>query len=287
MGLEFAGVIVSASSSVYPTGSRVFGSAQGSFAEYLATPISTIRPIPNKWTFEEAAGLAATAPVSYGALIVRGKLRKGETVLVHAAAGGLGLMAVQIAKAIGVKVIATAGSEEKINKAREYGADETVLYTEDKWWEQVLNMTGGEGVDVVYDPVGMVDKSLKCLKHKGRVLVVGFSGTEGKIEKIAMNRILLKQASVIGYVGTERDYECAEAEDMQRYGESGRRYPKEPEEIWRGLMELIGKGLVRPAVYEQEYGGLESVARAMKDLAARKVWGKAIITLNRSSKSKL
>jgi NADPH2:quinone reductase len=109
-------------------------------------------------------------------------------------------MAVQIAKAVGARVIATAGSKEKLQAARRFGADELVNYEQGEWWKKVLELTNGQGVDVVYDSVGLVDKSLKCLKHKGRVLVIGFAGTEGNLEKIAMNRVLLKQAQIIGYV---------------------------------------------------------------------------------------
>jgi NADPH2:quinone reductase len=109
-------------------------------------------------------------------------------------------MAVQIAKAVGARVIATAGSKEKLEVASSFGADEIINYAEGEWWKDVLNLTNGKGVDVVYDSVGLVDKSLKCLKHKGRVLVIGFAGTEGRIETIAMNRVLLKQAQIIGYV---------------------------------------------------------------------------------------
>ena len=110
-------------------------------------------------------------------------------------------MAVQIAKAIGARVIATAGSEAKLDVAKRFGADECVNYTSNaEWWKEVLDLTGGSGVDVVYDSVGLVEKSLKCLKQKGRILIIGFAGTEGNIEKIAMNRVLLKQAQVIGYV---------------------------------------------------------------------------------------
>jgi NADPH2:quinone reductase len=127
-------------------------------------------------------------------------LKKGETVLVHAAAGGLGLTAVQIAKAAGARVIATASSKEKLDVAERFGADECVNYTNSEWWEDVMELTNGDGVDVVYDPVGLVDKSLKCLKHKGRILIIGFAGIEGNLEKIAMNRVLLKQAHLIGYV---------------------------------------------------------------------------------------
>ena len=201
LGLEFAGTVVSSpQASKYKPGDRIFGGSLGSYAQFITTKESSLHFMPKDWSFAAGAGLAATASVSYGGLILRGKLKAGETVLIHAAAGGLGLMAVQIAKAVGARVIATAGSKEKLEVARRFGADEVVSYNTEEWWKTVLEMTGGEGVDVVYDTVGLVDKSLKCLKHKGRVLVVGFAGTEGDIERIAMNRVLLKQAQIIGYV---------------------------------------------------------------------------------------
>jgi NADPH2:quinone reductase len=201
LGLEFAGTIISSSpTSTYQPGDRVFGGGLGSYAQFITTKESSLHLISKDWSFAAAAGLAATAPVSYGGLILRGKLKGGETVLIHAAAGGLGLMGVQIAKAVGARVIATGGSKEKLEIARRFGADEVVSYDSEEWWKTVLEMTKGDGADVVYDTVGLVDKSLKCLKHKGRVLIVGFAGTEGNIERIAMNRVLLKQAQIIGYV---------------------------------------------------------------------------------------
>ena len=109
-------------------------------------------------------------------------------------------MAVQIAVAMGCKVIGTAGSSTKCDYVKSFGASRCIDYTQDKWWEHVLSETDGKGVDVVFDPVGLVDRSLKCIAHRGRVVVVGFAGTEGQIEKIAMNRVLLKQVSLIGYV---------------------------------------------------------------------------------------
>lgn len=110
-------------------------------------------------------------------------------------------MAIQISKAVGARVIATAGSQAKLDVAEACGADECVNYeTNPEWWKEVLELTNGSGVDVVYDPVGLVGKSLECLKQKGRILVVGFAGTEGNIEKIATNRIILRQAQIIGYV---------------------------------------------------------------------------------------
>lgn len=108
-------------------------------------------------------------------------------------------MAVQIAAAMGCRVIGTAGSADKCAIAEKYGAAACVDYTKSvEWWKEVLELTGGRGVDVVFDPVGLVDLSLKCIAHFGKLLVVGFAG--GEIEKIAMNRVLLKQASLIGYV---------------------------------------------------------------------------------------
>jgi NADPH2:quinone reductase len=116
-------------------------------------------------------------------------------------------MAVQIAKAVGARVIATASSTEKLDAARRFGADVCVNYTTNsKWWEEVMALTAGEGVDIVYDSVGLVSDSLRCLKWKGKILVVGFAGREGNLESVAMNRVLLKQAQIIGYVSLKPDW---------------------------------------------------------------------------------
>jgi NADPH2:quinone reductase len=112
-------------------------------------------------------------------------------------------MAVQIAKAVGAHVIATGGSKEKLDVAKRFGADECVKYTTNEdWWKVILEKTEGRGVDVVFDPVGLVNKTLKCLKPMGRILLIGFAGREGDMERIAMNRVLLRQAQVIGYVSS-------------------------------------------------------------------------------------
>ena len=138
-----------------------------------------------------------TAPTAYAALVSRASTQPNETVLVHAAAGGVGLAAVQIAKAIGATVIATAGSQRKLEVAKLFGADHCVDYTKAKWEETVKALTPGKkGVNVVFDPVGVVDKSLNCIAWGGRLVVIGFTG--GNIEKIAMNRVLLKNISLIG-----------------------------------------------------------------------------------------
>ncbi|KAI9876383.1 MAG: hypothetical protein M1830_006642 [Pleopsidium flavum] len=271
LGLEFAGTVAYAPPcSIWKSGDRVFGAGLGAFAEKIVAKEGSLHAIPAGWDFEDAAGLGATAPVSYGALVERGRLKAGETVLVHAGAGGLGVMAVQIAKALGARVVVTVGSGEKTGVARRTGADVVVDYSVDGWEKIVVGATKGEGVDVVFDSVGLVGKSLRCLKHGGRVLVVGFAGSEGGIEKVAMNRILLKQAQVIGY----------------RYGETDRMDPEETKRVWSGLKQLIAQGFVKPVVFEETYSGLEDVPRAMRDLADRKVWGKAVVRISPSQEPK-
>ncbi|GJD04970.1 Zeta-crystallin [Colletotrichum higginsianum IMI 349063] len=217
LGLEFAGVILSAPPHAhFLAGERVFGAFPGSYSEVISLPaLSPLHRIPSHWTFPEAAGIAAALPVSYASLLRTG-LKPGQTVLVHAAAGGLGLMAVQVATAMGCRAIGTASSSEKCAVAAEFGAQPCLNYTQEPvWWERVLELTGHNGVDVVFDPVGLVDRSLKCIAHRGKVLVIDFAGIDDKMEHIAMNRVLLKQASLIGY----------------RYGESLRRCPGEQKMI--------------------------------------------------------
>lgn len=211
LGLEFSGFVCSApAESSFKPGDAVFGDCPGSYSEYLVLPgdSSSLQKVPSGWTITEAAGLGATLPVSYGALVLRGKLKAGETVLIHSAAGGLGAMAVQVAVAIGCRVLGTAGTKEKCAYAERLGASRCFDYSKDGWHNRVLQETDGRGVDVIFDPVGLVDLSLKCIAHRGRILIVGFAGREGQMEKIAMNRLLLKQAILVGYVSSHRHRHC-------------------------------------------------------------------------------
>ncbi|KAK5275291.1 hypothetical protein LTR40_013281, partial [Exophiala xenobiotica] len=212
LGLEFAGVVAavpasasaSASSSSpssgcececeFKVGDLVWGSAVGGFAEQIAVAPSALHKLPGSgsgsWTLRDVAGLgAATAPVSYAALVRVAQVKAGQTVLVHAAAGGLGVVAVQIAVALGARVIGTVGSEEKAEIVRKLpGVLGVVRYDKNEQWErEVLKISGGEGVDVVYDTVGLVEKSIRCLKFGGSVVVAGFaglSGSGGKMETL-------------------------------------------------------------------------------------------------------
>ena len=202
LGLEFAGLVASAPvASTFRAGDRVWGSGVGGFADQIVVKESALHRLPDGWTLQEVAGLgAATAPVSYGALVHVAKLQQGETLVVHAAAGGLGVVSCQIGRTLGARVIATVGTTEKADVVRKLGVDTVIRYDELQWEKAVLEATGGKGANVVLDTVGLVGQSLRCLQYGGRIVVAGFAGLEGKMEKLAMNRVLLKGAAVLGYV---------------------------------------------------------------------------------------
>ncbi|EWC45792.1 hypothetical protein DRE_05129 [Drechslerella stenobrocha 248] len=263
-GMEFAGVVLktpTSGSPRYKIGDRVFGASQGSYATKICVSEDTLHPVPEGWSFEDAAGLYVTVPTSYAALTVRANVQPGEWVLVHAGAGGVGLAAIQVAKALGAKVIATAGTEDKLRVCKTFGADHGVIYTNKTWTQEVLKLTGGRGVDVVYDPVGLVDLSMKCINWNGRILVIGFAG--GTIEKVALNRVLLKNISLVGiHWGAYQKFE-----------------PEKIEGVWRDIFRLIEEGKFKPTVYNQKFNGLANVGKALKALGARETWGKVVVSI--------
>lgn len=212
-----------------------------------------------------------TAPTSYGALVTRAGVKKGDYVLIHAAAGGVGLAAVQIAKAFGAIVIATAGTEHKLEVAKNFGADYGINYNEKDWPQQVLKLTPkGRGVDIVYDPVGLIDLSTKCVAWNGRILVVGFAA--GKIEKVAMNKVLLKNISIVGI----------------HWGVYATKEPETVEVVWEGIFKLIREGKFRGTVFtDKEYVGLESVGDALAALSQRETWGKVVVKMPQEGQSKI
>ncbi|CAN8101404.1 unnamed protein product [Discula destructiva] len=275
-GMEFAGTVLatpssSATTPKYPVGTRVFGAGQGAYATRVCTTETSLFPQPAGWSAVEAAGLFVTAPTSYGALVTRAGVKRGDWVLVHAAAGGVGLAAVQIAKAFGATVVATAGGKRKLEVARAFGADHVVDYRDEKWPQIVKKLTPkGRGVDIVYDPVGMVDKSTKCVAWNGRILVVGFAA--GTIEKVAMNKVLLKNISIVGiHWGMYKDME-AETE----------------RQVWVELFKLIEQGKFKPTVFtDKEYVGLESIPEALKALGSRETWGKVVVKVPQAGQSKI
>ncbi|PVV03529.1 hypothetical protein BB560_001982 [Smittium megazygosporum] len=269
-GSEFSGEVISAHSSVkkFKVGDRVFGSVpDGAYAEYACANENMIFKIPSRLSFDEAAGIYVTYPTSYAALVLRASLKSSETVLVLAAAGGVGFAAVQIAKALGAKVIAAVGSESKFDICtRLGGADHVINYTDKDWTQQVLKLTNGRGADVIYDPVGLIETSLKCIAWNGRALVVGFAG--GNIEKIASNRILLKNVSVVGiHWGA---YLRNEAEAI----------PK----VWEGIFELIETDKLTPLIYQPTFTGLENAYKALDTIASRKSYGKVVVKPSKTHK---
>jgi NADPH:quinone reductase len=275
-GHEFAGVITALPTSPaksqppkFKIGDKVFGSAQGAYSEVVCTAEELIKPVPEGYGLFDAAGLFSTMPTSYAALVTRAKIKKGDWVLVHAAAGGVGLAAVQIAKAFGAHVIATAGTEHKLKVAKEFGADYGINYRDENWPDQVKKITP-KGVDIVYDPVGLIDKSMKCIAWCGRLVVIGFVG--GQIESIRTNKILLKNISVMGL----------------HWGAYTKNEPEEIANVWNGLFELFNSKKVRGTNYtDKEYVGLESVPQALHDLGARETWGKVVIKVPQPGGSKL
>ncbi|KAI0859631.1 hypothetical protein FHL15_007516 [Xylaria flabelliformis] len=274
-GAEFSGIVLatpaSSKSPKFPVGTRVFGASQGSYATKICAAEEQLLPVPEGWSFTDAAGLFVTAPTSYGALVLRAGVKAGDWVLVHAAAGGVGLAAVQIAKAFGATVIATAGTARKLEVARAFGADHVVDYRDASWPDQVRKLTPkGRGVDIVYDPVGLVDKSTKCVAWNGRILVVGFAA--GAIEKVAMNKVLLKNISLVGI----------------HWGAYSKFETQTIPVVWEGIGKLIEQGKFKGTVFsDKEFVGLESIPDALIALGGRESWGKVVVKVPQSGGSKL
>ncbi|KAF2233848.1 zinc-binding alcohol dehydrogenase-like protein [Viridothelium virens] len=277
-GAEYSGTVlaVPATSTLshpakYRVGDRVFGASQGGYATRVCALEAQLRPVPRGWSFFEAAGLFVTAPTSYAGLVVRAGVKEGDWVLVHAGAGGVGLAAVQIAKAMGARVVATAGTQEKMRVAREFGAEFAVDYRKEGWPEEVKKLTPkGRGVDIVYDPVGLVAQSMKCTAWNGRLLVIGFAA--GEIEKMATNRILLKNVSVMGL----------------HWGMYAKEEPETVEKVWDGLFELMESGKFKGTCFtDEEFVGLERVPAALKALGGRESWGKVVVKVPQEGQSKI
>ncbi|KAI9137550.1 hypothetical protein BKA69DRAFT_1079703 [Paraphysoderma sedebokerense] len=266
-GTEFSGVVVSCHPAVkrFKAGDRVFGAVQtGAYATHVAANASSLMKIPTNLTFEQAAGIFITYPTSYAALTVRANLKPGEIVLVHAGAGGVGLAAIQIAKAMGAAVIATASSDKKLQVCKDNGADYVINYRTQDWVKEVLMITKKKGVDVVYDPVGLIEKSMKVAAWDARLLVIGFASLPpGTGEKISSNRILLKNISIIGLF----------------WGAYRQNDPKTIVQVWTDLMKLFSEDRLKPVVYDRDFFGLESVPDALKALGGRESYGKVVVTL--------
>ena len=264
-GSEVAGHIDAIGPGVagFSIGDRVQAMASGGgFAEYSIALADKSFRIPDTMSFSEAAAMIVIYQTSYFALKHRTRVRAGEWLLVHAAAGGVGLSAMQIGKAIGARIIATAGSAEKLDFCLSQGAEHAFDYGDESWVAEVKKVTGGRGADVVYDPVGgdVFDLSSKCIAPEGRLLVIGFAG--GRIPSIAANRILLKNISVIGcYWGGHLEH-----------------HPQFMHEAQAELFAMYDAGQIKPIV-SRTYPLSEAVA-ALRALAGRKTHGKVVLDID-------
>jgi NADPH2:quinone reductase len=263
-GSEVAGYIDATGPGVtgFSPGDRVQAMAtSGSYSEYSIAPAARTFRVPNRMGFEEAAAMIVIYQTSYFALARRTTVGEGEWLLVHAAAGGVGLSAMQIGRAFGARVIATAGSDEKLKFCLKQGAEHALSYRDEGWAEQVKKITGGRGADIIYDPVGgaIFDLSTRCIAPEGRLLVVGFAG--GQIPSVAANRVLLKNMSVIGVY----------------WGGYLERKPEFMAEAQAELLSLYEAGKIKPVV-SRTYP-LADAPIAMRALAGRETYAKVVLTI--------
>ena len=233
-GLEVAGEIAAVGDAVrgLKAGARVMAPTHGNaFAEEVIVPAAAAVPIPASMDYTTAAAFPVAYGTSHWALAERGALRPGETLLVLGAAGGVGLTAVEIGKAMGARVIAAAGSAEKLAIAREHGADDLIDYARESVRDRVRVLTGGFGADVVFDPVGgdVFDQAIRAVNWKARMLVVGFAA--GRIQAVPANLILVKNISIIGVAwGLEGERDAAvitaQLAELLRWWEAGKLKPR-------------------------------------------------------------
>jgi len=261
-GMDIAGVIDALGEGVdqFNLGDEVCGGARfGGFADYAVVNTDGLQQKPDSMSFEQAASYSAAYLTAYVALVRRGRLQAGETLLVHGASGGVGMAAVDVGKLLGATVIATGGSDEKLAKVKDYGADHAIN-TADGFLTRVKDLTDGRGADVIYDPVGgdVFDESVRCIAFDGRLLVIGF--TSGRIANVATNMPLIKGFSVVGV----------------RAGEYGRQFPDRGRENVEQIWNWAREGKTRPYVHASL--PLEQTVEGFRELQNRKVVGKLIIT---------
>jgi NADPH2:quinone reductase len=264
-GAELSGVVKFTGEGVTAVkpGDPVIGfAAYGAFAEQCIVPAERLVPIPPGMDFRTAAAFLLAYGTSHHALCNRANTRPGETLLVLGAAGGVGLAAIEIGKVLGLRVIACASSAEKLAVCREHGADDLIDYAREDLRERIKALTGGKGVDVIYDPVGgpSTEAALRSSAWRARLLVIGFAG--GDIPKLPLNLPLLMERSIIGVY----------------WGEWSRRAQGEFAAAVRELSAWYAEGRVKPHV--SETFPLSRAADALAMMAARQVKGKIVITVD-------
>lgn len=262
-GMEASGTVteVGAGVSSLKAGDRVMAlTGTGAYAEEVVVDANRVYKIPDQMDFSAAAGFPVAYGTSHGAFDWRAHLKPGEWLLVFGAAGGVGLTAVEIGKAMGARVIACAGGTEKLEIARQHGADHLIDYSREDIRERVKAITGGRGADVVYDPVGgdAFDASLRSIAWGGRIIIIGFAS--GRIPQAPANILLVKNIDVIGFY----------------WGSYQARKPELLRDSYSRLLHWFGEGKLKPHISAQL--DLGEVAQAMDLLRQRKSTGKVVLT---------
>lgn len=257
LGGDFAGTVV-AGSADFPAGTHVWGLARGTLAEYVTATPFALGVLPEGCDFAAGAAFPTAYLTAYVALVIRARVQPGEWVLVHGASGGMGLAAVDLAKALGARVIATSASEAKSKAIADLYAPDAVLPSS-SFREQVLALTGGKGADVVFDPVNgaVFDESVRCIAFDGRLLVIGF--TSGEHRPLKSNIALIKGFSLMGV----------------RAGEYGRRFPERQPAIVAALSALLAEGKVRP--HTESCFPLANWRAAFARMESREMIGKIVL----------
>jgi NADPH:quinone reductase len=263
-GSELAGVVKEVGPGVqrWRAGDKVMAfTTYGAFAEEVRTEASRLLPLPERMDFVTGAAFLLTYATTDHALRDRGALAAGETLLVLGAAGGVGLAAIEVGKALGARVIACASSDDKLAVCRGHGADATINYATEDLRERIKALTDGRGVDVIYDPVGgpYSEPAFRSIAWRGRHLVIGFAA--GDIPKLPLNLALLKGASVVGVF----------------WGDFARREAARFAESVQQLTKWYAEGRLKPHV--SQTFPLEKAAEALKAMAARQVKGKVVLTV--------
>jgi len=265
-GSEAAGVVTEVGAGVrhVKPGDRVMAILEGGgYADETVVDAARVLPIPANMDFADAAGFPIAYGTSHGALEWRARLKPGEWLLVTGAAGGVGLTAVEIGKAMGARVIAAAGSPEKLKVAQDHGADHLIDYSKEDIRERVKAITARKGADVIYDPVGgdVFEACMRSIAWEGRIIVIGFAA--GKISQVAANLVLVKNIDVIGFFW-------------------GSYLPRKPELVGQSMKQLLRwfeEGKLKPHVSDRF--DLKDAAQALEMLKQRKSTGKVVLTTGR------
>jgi NADPH2:quinone reductase len=264
-GSEVAGVVQAVGEGVTtarPGDAVMAFTTYGGFAEQVKTDAQRLRPLPAGMDFATASAFGLAYATSEFALRDRGALQPGETLLVLGAAGGVGLAAVEIGKALGARVIACASTSEKLDICRQHGADDAINYATEDLRERIKQTTGGRGPDVIYDAVGgpYTEPALRSIAWRGRLLVVGFAA--GDIPRIPLNLTLLKGCSIVGVF----------------WGDYARREPRRFAESMERLAAWFAGGAIKPRISARF--PLDRGIEALQMMAARQVTGKVVITMD-------